>query len=505
MPVEKKSVQEIKAELTKQDIMAEKFAATKKALQLLDLTKTESRSYTIFNKDKLRQYLKNPKTYELNIRNLARFLERYSMPLKRIIHHYSEMIDLNSCSVVPLLDLTKDNDEKKVLKNYYSTLKKVQQVDLQTEILKMIKVYWLEGASFGYIYDDDEYFFIHMLDGDYCRISSVDGGVPRFAFNFSYFDTYKAELEYWDPEFKKKYDAYRKDTTALRWQELEYERQICFKHEMDDLKLTLPPFLSLFENLISLVDLQGIQSVKDALSIYKLIVAKMEVFDGGETDDFKVDIATALDYYEKLVENLPEEVAAVISPLPLDTIEFKGTTSDEENAISNAMDNLFKNSGGSQILNNDKTGSTIFGYQMISDQEMGIGSILPQIQKWMNKYLDFKVGVGHAFVKYMEVTPYTKSDKKKALMESGNNGVPVKLAIAALDGFTPLETLSLEFLENKCLKLHENWVPLSTSYTMSGDATATTTGKTSGGQTKDTGSLTDAGEASQDKESDTGI
>ena len=41
------------------------------------------------------------------------------------------------------------------------------------------------------------------------------------------------------------------------------------------------------------------------------------------------------------------------------------------------------------------------------------------------------------------------------------------MAVAALDGFDPLEILSMEFLENDCFKLHETWIPLQSSYTQS--------------------------------------
>lgn len=61
-----------------------------------------------------------------------------------------------------------------------------------------------------------------------------------------------------------------------------------------------------------------------------------------------------------------------------------------------------------------------------------------------------------------------KNEKKKELLESAQYGVPVKMAVAALDGFSPLQVLSLQFLENKVLDLPSNWIPLNSSYTTSG-------------------------------------
>ena len=67
------------------------------------------------------------------------------------------------------------------------------------------------------------------------------------------------------------------------------------------------------------------------------------------------------------------------------------------------------------------------------------------------------------------------------------------MAVAALDGFSPLQVLSLQFLENKVLDLPSNWIPLNSSYTTSGTDEG-------GGQEKDEGELGDEGEQTKEKE-----
>lgn len=494
----KPTVAELQKKIEQYESKLDRYAKTKEALRLMDLTKTETRSYTIFSREKFRTAMKNPKQNETTLKNLVRFVYRYSMPFQRIVHYYAEMICLDAYSVIPLLKDLTDFDTDTMLESFFKTLKKTQQMNLHGEIFKLLLVCWLEGAAYGYIYDDYNEsdgtgsFFIHLLDGEYCKVYAVEDGVCRYAFNFSYFSRREELLDFWAPEFKQKYNKYKNDS-SLKWQEIDSENQICLKLDMDDLTLDLSPWLAIMENLISLIDLQGITAVKDALSIYKLLVAQMETFDNDEPDNWKVSIDLALEYYDKFADSLPEEVAAVISPLPITPIEFKGNTTEDEDRISTSMKNLFDNSGGSAVLSSDKSGTTIFEAQVTSDTEFGISSLLPQLQSWINLYLTYTLGDDHSFVKYMEVSPYTKQKKKKELMESGQNGVPVKLAVAALDGFSPLETLSLDVLENKILKLHESWIPFSTSYTKSADSNSTSGDVGQGAPEKDSDDLTDNG------------
>ena len=67
------------------------------------------------------------------------------------------------------------------------------------------------------------------------------------------------------------------------------------------------------------------------------------------------------------------------------------------------------------------------------------------------------------------------------------------MAVAALDGFSPLEVLRMQFLENDVLSLHNSWIPLQSSYTQSGSTSAE-----GGGQEKDVTDLTDEGESTRE-------
>ena len=493
-----KTVKQVSEYLTKQEQVNEMFATTQAmidALQLVDLSKTESRTFQTYSRDTLRTYLKSPKNYESQIRNLSRYLYRLCYEYKRICYFYATMVCGDVFNIVPLVDPTKKINENKLIKNWYTTLSKWQRMNFENELTKLLIVAWREDTVYGYVYDDSDQeggtCFYQILDGDYCRVSSIEEGVFRFAFDFSYFRSHSTYLDYWDSEFKEKYEAYENDS-SLRWQELDPERQICLKVNADDATMDYPPFASLFESIISNIDLQSIKTAKDELSAYKLLVARLKPLTGAKSpDDFEVDPQTALKYYNKFVDALPECVNACLSPIPIEAVEFKDlNTTDDTDMISSSLSNLFKRVGG-VILDNDKTGSTIYEAQIIADMELAHGTIVPQLNRYLNLYFDYTIGNDHARIKYLKgVCPYTRKSKRKEYLESAQNGMN-KMKIAILDGESQLEFISSLYLES-ALGINELMTPLNTSYTQSSSSSD------GGAPTKDATELTDEGSSSRE-------
>lgn len=125
--------------------------------------------------------------------------------------------------------------------------------------------------------------------------------------------------------------------------------------------------------------------------------------------------------------------------------------------------------------------------------ENALKPLLGEIETWINRHLTYNLS-NPAKVKYLETSPWMKNEKKKELIESAQYGIPVKMAVAALDGFSPLEVLRMQFLENDTLSLHTSWIPLNSSFTTSGN-------NKSGGQEKDI--LTTEGENTKEAEKNT--
>ena len=501
-PKGKKTVAEMSTTLTKHERVLEMAKTTKAmidALQLTDLSKTESRTFQTYSRETLRTYMKSPKSYESQLRNLSRYLYRLCYEYRRICLHYATMICGDAFNIIPLDDPTQEMTPEERTNTWYETMIRWQRMDFASELVKLLLVAWREDSVYAYVYDDSDQeggtCFYQILDGDYCRVSSVEAGVFRFAFDFSYFRSHEAYLEYWDSEF----EAYQKDST-LRWQELEPERQVCFKVNSDDPTMDYPSFASLFEAIISNIDLQALKTAKDELSAYKLLVARLKPISGSDDpDDFEVDPDTALKYYNKFVAALPECVNACLSPVPIEPIEFKDlNNTDDTDMISNSISNIFKHIGG-VILNSDKSGTTIYEAQIIADMEIAQSTLLPQVQRYLNLYFNYTIGTGHGYFKYIDgVCPYTRRQKRKELVESAQNGFS-RMSIGILDGNTALDQISMLKLEKDLGLVDLMSNPLSTSYTQSGSTQESETDPIKGGAPeKDTDDLTDKGSKSRE-------
>jgi hypothetical protein len=258
----------------------------------------------------------------------------------------------------------------------------------------------------------------------------------------------------------------------------------------------VPVFCGLFLDLISLLDLSDIQSVADEQEIYKLLWVELETINGSnEANDFKVNPALVAEYCDQMTEDaIPEYSSFAMVPGKLNQISFDKNAASDVSKVQKATETTLNTSGGAQILNSSTiSGTTAFLAATKSDTEYAISMLLPQIQAWINRFLKYHIN-DPAKVKLFEVSAYTKDELRKNLLENSQYGLPDILAVNALDGFSELDTLALNYLENECLQLRDKFIPVQSSHTQSGSMD-----DKAGAPTKDESDLTDDGEKSRDK------
>lgn len=432
-----------------------------------ELEKVPSKTYTIFDKSQYRSAIENPLGNEKTLRELSQFLERVSMPYRRLLWYYAS-IPRFYWNLQPKISLAEQIDEQQILQQYEEMCRVVESLDIQQEMKNVLFFALRDGAFYGFIYEDDNSRFIHRLNPDYCRPVQLEAGVFNFAFDFNYFKKYPKALETWDPVFQQMYDAYQKDTTNMRWQIIDPERSICIKADAD-LDETLPFFLGIFESLIDLIDARTLQRNKDVIENYKLILQKIPLFSetgSKDTDDFRLEVDTVLAFNQRIEDNAPSGIGVVTTPMEIDTVDFK---SDETSSdlISASMKSVFDDSGTSQMLfNAEKSGSIGLDASIKTDISLS-WIIVESIERWMKRYVRYNSSSIEFLFEILDVNVFNKDNAVELELRLANSGVPNKVKLAATAGITPLDLMSSQIFENQILKVHENWIPLQTSYTMS--------------------------------------
>ena len=469
-------------------------------LQLSDLANSVTKSWTVFSKDSLRTYLQNPYTAnsQTNLRNLARFLKTLSFPLRRIINYLASLPDFSIYKVIPNIRMVEEPDEESILQDYEEVCKYVRAMDLELDLFKLLTIAWTEDTVYFFPVEDEEgHTLLYPLDGQYCKISGIGyNGLYRMAYDFSFFQGSNSfYLDVWPKEFKKKYNAYENDT-SLRWQQLDEGR--AFKINIENPDLVVSPLVSLFEQIIDLIDLQGLTSVRDALEVYKLLVMKIPLLNSKNPDDFALNLELAKKFYQKALDILPEEIGLILSPgMEVDSVSFDKSATSDSDAISDAYHNLMSNAGVSQIMDSSKlTGQSAVKASMLCDVMLAIKGIIPQINAFVNERIKLKFPNTQMLFKFTDVTIYTKEDRIKQLQTACEYGLPFKLELAMTLGQDPLENYAMDWLENKLGLAQTRWTsPLVSSHTASGDQT-----NIDGAPEKDDSDLSDEGAATRDKE-----
>lgn len=496
----KEQIEHFKEEEKKRAEFATKL---KDALQLFDPERIRNKILTTYSRETLRSYLQNPAldSNSKNLRKLSNYLYTVSHVYRRMINFKAHQIKCDAWTVYPIVSMTEDNDPEQILAEYERVVKIVDNMNMKSQIYKLMLSCWKTDVAYGYVYGDPETdgdFFIHLLDPDYCKIStmSYSSGVLGFMFDMSYFTSYPEQLEYYDKEFQKLYNQYLSDN--MRWKQLPMERTVCFKINIDNLDYPVIPLSGLLEAVISLTDLQAAQDDDYELQTYKMLWGKLETLSATkEPDDFAVNLDLAVDFMNKIQDVLPENVGIALSPMDLETIDFKSNDAADTNMLSEAYSNLIE-ANGSIVLNSNRiTNSTSFKLAMKAEAEDAMAPV-EQINAWVNFYLKNNHNVENMVVEYSKVSPYFIDDYIDKLLKVAQYGLPVKTELASLYNANPNKAYGMDYLERELLKLGtEKWTNvLASSNTQSANAgtNGAPTAEESGKE------LTDEGEDTRDQD-----
>lgn len=467
-------------------------SAQSAATQLRSSEKTVTKTITSFNKDTLRSYLQNIGSNENNLRNLSWYLFYRCQVYARIILFNANMFCLDARSIIPKYDLLGENDSEKTLKSYMETIQTVENMRLQHELYNAYVNCFIQDVFYAIVLYDEEGIFLYPIPAAYGKIiGKFKQGDFSYAIDMTYFRSRQEVLEYIPDPLKTMYQEYQR--TGQKWVAVPDEYSLCLKYRSEDYESVIPPFVDCFNAFINLTDLEDIQAVADEQDIYKMLWIELETLSGSDiANDWKVDPKLVVEYYNRMIaKQLPDYISAAIIPGKINEISFPQDKTADTTKVAKATESVLNTAGGAEILNGATiSGAEAFRYAQIANTEYAISSLLAQTQAWVNRFISYHVS-DPCKVRFFPISVYTKSKFKEELTNSGANGLPLKLALNTLNGFSELDTLAMNYLEEDVLNLSEKLKPFTTSYTRSGSDNRT-------GRPRDSEQTSD-GEASEDK------
>ena len=482
--------------------ISSKFAVLNRLITRDLNNNTTTPTFSLYSKEDVQGYLANPYTYEKQIRNAVTYIYGASSHFRRIIQYFASLSDL-AYVVSPYKIDPKSTNAKTINRNYRKVLNALSAMSIKTQFPKILTVCLREDTFYGTMWVTNDNITIQQLPSDYCAISTIEGNVLNVSFDFSYFDSHSALLEFYPQEFKTKYAVYQKQRTS-RWLELDSPTSFAIKVNNDILSYSLPPFIGILRELYDLEDYKQLKLTKTALENYAMLVMALPMDKDGNRG---IDLNKAKEFWKNLDSVLPEEVGSILTPMPITKIGFEKSNTGDTNTIADAEQNIFTSAGVSSLLfNNEKASANALSLSIKADQSLTFG-IVRSIEDAVNRFIQAQSYGKNFKVTFLDVSPYNRKEMGDAYLKAASYGLPTIAMYAASQGLGQAELDAMSFLETEVMGLQDMFRPIQSSTQMSGNTTSIDSDAPTdeGGRPQsDETDLTDSGEQSSEQSSDWG-
>lgn len=454
---------------------------------------TNAPTFSLYSKDDIQSYLQNPYIYEKQLRKAVVYLYGASPHFRRLIQYFTGLSDLAYVISPSKIDPQTVNP-KTISRNYRKTCNALTAMNIRTQFPKILTVCLREDIFCGTMWITNDSITIQQLPSDYCSISTIEGNVLNVTFDFSYFDSHGTMLEYYPPEFKKKYAIYQKNRMS-RWIELDSPTSFAIKCNNDVLDYAMPPFAGILREVYDLEDYKQLKLTKTALENYAMLDMRLPMDDEG---NWQIDYDKAREFWQNLDAVLPEEVGSVLSPMPINKISFERSNTGDTDTVANAEQNLFSAAGVSSLLfNNSKASANALVLSIKADQAITYG-IVKSIEDMVNRFIQSQSYGKNFKVTFLDCSIYNRKEVGDQYLKAAQFGLPTVMLYAASQGLSQAEFDSMNFLENDVLNLKNVLIPLKSSTQSSNTSDSEAPTEEGGRPHKDIEDLSESGEQNQE-------
>ena len=388
---------------------------------------------------------------------------------QRLLMHYATLLKYTGL-LIPNPSFGKNLSESYITKKYHSAVSFIDKANLPDLFTHIGTRVLRDGSYYGVIQEvTDKSISILDLPIFYCRSRFKDKeGNDIIEFNVTYFDTIR------DGEYRKKaLAAYPKD--VVNWYKRYKARKVkspwCYISTSVGICMSLiderPVFLNIIAAELEYEDAKDINKERDLEEIRKILIQHIpHLTDGG----LLFEPEEAVEMHKGAVDMMKknENLSVLTTYADVDAIVSKTANDNSLNSVDKALTNIYAEAGSSsQLFGTDSNLSLATSIT----NDMALMMVLARkLENFVTSIINEKYGNANISFTYkiLPVSFYNQKEYVEETLKLANSGYSFLLPALAMD-LSQRELSNVKDLENDVLKLKEKLLPLSTSYTETGN------------------------------------
>ena len=387
----------------------------------------------------------------------------------RLLMHYATLLKYTGL-LIPNPSFGKNLSESYITKKYHSAVSFIDKVNLPDLFTHIATKVLRDGSYYGVIQEvTDKSISILDLPIFYCRSRFKDKeGNDIIEFNVTYFDTIR------DKEYRKKaLAAYPASVVNWykRWKAGKVKSSWCYISTSVGICMSLiderPVFLNIIAAELEYDDAKEINKERDLEEIRKVLVQHIpHLTDGG----LLFEPEEAVEMHKGAVDMMKknENLSVLTTYADVDAIVSKTANDNSLNSVDKALTNIYAEAGSSsQLFGTDSNLSLATSIT----NDMALMMVLARkMARLITSIINEKYGNANITFTYkiLPVSFYNQKEYVEETLKLANSGYSFLLPALAMD-LSQRELSNVKDLENDVLKLKEKLLPLSTSYTETGN------------------------------------
>ena len=387
---------------------------------------------------------------------------------QRLLMHYATLLKYTGI-LIPNPSFGKSLSEQYITKKYNNATSFLDNAKLPKLFTHIAIKALRDGCYYGVIQEvTDKSISVLDLPIFYCRSRFKDKeGNDIIEFNVTYFDGItdteyrKKALAAYPSEVVNWYRRYKNRKVKSPWCYIPTTIGICMSI-IDD----RPIFLNIISASLEYDEAKDINRERDLEEIRKVLIQHIpHLTDGG----LLFEPEEALEMHKGAVDMMKNENLSVLTTYAdVDAIVSKTANDNSLNSVDKALTNIYAEAGSSsQLFGTDSN----LSLSTSITNDMALMMVLARkLENFITSILNDRYGNANITFTYkiLPVSYYNQKEYVETSLKLANSGYSFLLPALAMD-ISQRELSNIKDLENDVLNLKEKLLPLSTSYTETGN------------------------------------